>query len=307
MRRLEVLVALVVVGTLTLAASAFQQPNAPRAVQVEQLRDRLWVLRGGGGNTAVFERSDGVVVIDTKNPGWGQPILEAIKGLTSKPVTTIINTHTHADHVSGNVEFPATVDIVVQENTNANMQAMRPVTGLPQRGGPAPNIFAINNGRGLPKRTFKDRMTLGAGADRIELYYFGRAHTNGDAFVVFPSLRVMHAGDAFAWKDLPILDANNGGSGVDIAETLTKAATMAEGQIDTIITGHSGQMTVADMREYARFTRDFLNAARAAKQAGKTVEQAAAGWKTPAGYAGYADPQAARVQSDMQVVFDELN
>jgi glyoxylase-like metal-dependent hydrolase (beta-lactamase superfamily II) len=58
-----------------------------------------------------------VVVVDTKNPGWGQPILDAIKKLTDKPVITIINTHTHGDHVSGNVEFPATVDVIVQENT----------------------------------------------------------------------------------------------------------------------------------------------------------------------------------------------
>ena len=62
------------------------------------------------------------MVVDTKNPGWGQPILDKIKTLTDKPVTTIINTHTHGDHVSGNVEFPATVDIVVQENTKTNME-----------------------------------------------------------------------------------------------------------------------------------------------------------------------------------------
>ena len=69
--------------------------------------------------------ASGVVVVDTKNPGWGQPILDKIKELTDKPVTTIINTHTHGDHVSGNVEFPATVDVVVQENTKANMEKMR--------------------------------------------------------------------------------------------------------------------------------------------------------------------------------------
>ena len=60
-----------------------------------------------------------------KIPGWGQPILDKIKELTPKPITTLINTHTHGDHVSGNVEFPATVDVVVQENTAANMQEMR--------------------------------------------------------------------------------------------------------------------------------------------------------------------------------------
>lgn len=307
MKRLQALTALVVVGTLSLVVHAYQQQNAPREVQVEKLRDNLWVLKGGGGNTAVFERSNGVVVVDTKNPGWGQPILDAIKGLTSKPVTTVINTHTHGDHVSGNVEFPTNIEIVVQENTKANMEQMRPVTGLAQRGGPAPNIFAQNNGRGLPTRTYRDRLTLGSGADQIDLYYFGRAHTNGDTFVLFPALRLLHAGDAFAGKDLPILDANNGGSGAEIADTLSKAADMADGKVDTIITGHSGQMTVADMRQFAAFNRAFLNATRAAKQAGKTVEQAASEWKTPAEFTGYANPQEGRIRSNTQVIYNELN
>ena len=305
MKRFQVLAILVAVGSISVAARAYQQA-APREVQVEQVRPNLWVLRGGGGNTAVFERADGVVVVDTKNPGWGQPILDAVKRLTNKPVTTIINTHTHFDHVSGNVEFPANVEIIVQENTKALMAEMRPVTGL-GRGNGGPSIFAQNNGRGLPTRTYTDRLTLGSGADQIELHYFGRAHTSGDSFVVFPALRVMHAGDAFAGKDLPILDANNGGSGTDMPQTLTRAAEMADGRIDTIITGHSGLMTVADLRQFAAFNQAFLEATRAAKRAGKTVAQAASEWKTPAGFAGYGQPQAARAQSNTQVVYDELN
>ena len=72
---------------------------------------------GGGGNTAVFITTEGVVVVDTKNPGWGQPILEQISKLTSNPVTTLINTHSHADHVSGNVAFSTTVEFVTHETT----------------------------------------------------------------------------------------------------------------------------------------------------------------------------------------------
>ena len=182
------------------------------------------MLKGGGGNTAVFVTANGVTVVDTKNPGWGQPMLDKIKELTPKPVTTIINTHTHGDHVSGNVEFPATVDVVVQENTQANMEEMAPVTGMRRRSRRCRQTSSRRTtGRGLPKRTFKDRMTIGSGADQIELYYFGRGHTNGDAWVVFPALRVVHAGDIFSGKNLPLLDANNGGSGVEIGDTLTKA------------------------------------------------------------------------------------
>src|SRR3954471_19981202 len=144
MKRITFLAALVTVGSLSLGVAAFQQPPAaaPRLVEVEKLRDNLWMLKGGGGNTAVFVRSDGITVVDTKNPGWGQPILDQIKKLTDKPVTTIINTHTHGDHVSGNVEFPATVEVIVQENTKTYMEQTNAVYGLQTT--PSENIFKKN-------------------------------------------------------------------------------------------------------------------------------------------------------------------
>ena len=305
MRRLMVLVVLLAVGSLTLAVAAYQQPPAPKVVEVEKLKDNLFVLKGGGGNTAVFVGANGVVVVDTKNPGWGQPILDKIKGLTSKPVTMIINTHTHGDHVSGNVEFPATVDIITHENTKANMEKMLPPTGIPQQGPPT-NIFKANNGKGLPKRTFKDKMSVGSGTDRIDLYYFGRGHTNGDAWVVFPTLRVMHAGDIFSGKNLPLLDATNGGSGVAIPDTLGKAANSVK-DIDTVITGHSPQMmTMNDLKEYVTFNREFLMAVQGAKKAGKSVDDVAKSWTMPAKYTGYAKPDPVRLKSNVQVIFDEL-
>ena len=310
MTRGIVLGALLAVGALTLGVRAYQQPpggggqQGPRVVEADKLKDNLYVLRGGGGNTAVLIGASGVVVVDTKNPGWGQPILDKIKELTDKPVTTIINTHTHGDHVSGNVEFPSVVDIVVQENTKANMEKMAPVTGIaPQQ--PPVNIFKANNGRGLPKRTFKDHMTLGSGNDRIDLHYFGRGHTNGDAWVVFPALRVMHAGDIFSGKNLPLLDANNGGSGVAIPDTLAKAHATVK-NVDAIITGHSTQMTMNDLAEYAEFNRDFLRAVQEARKAGKTVDEVAGSWTIPAKYSGYAAPQAMRLKSNVQVIYDEL-
>src|ERR1700730_632803 len=246
MKRIIFLAALVGVGALSLGVAAFQQPpagaNAPKVVEVEKLRDNLFMLKGGGGNTAVFVRTDGITVVDTKNPGWGQPILDEIQKLSPKPITTIINTHTHGDHVSGNVEFPTTVEIIVQENTKANMQEMRGATGIPQTGPPT-NIFKVNNGKGLPTKTFKDKMTVGKGADEIDLFYFGRGHTDGDAWVVFPALRVVHAGDIFSGKNIPLLDANNGGSGVMIGDSLGKAAESVKNNA-TIIPRHSHKQTL---------------------------------------------------------------
>jgi glyoxylase-like metal-dependent hydrolase (beta-lactamase superfamily II) len=302
----------VTVGVLSLGVAAFQQPpaaaNAPKVVEVQKLRDNLFMLTGtgGGGNTAVFVRSDGITVVDTKNPGWGQPILDKIKELSNKPITTIINTHTHGDHVSGNVEFPTTVEVIVQDNTKANMQEMRSATGGTQN---TTNIFKVNNGKGLPTKTFKDKMTVGKGADQIDLFYFGRGHTNGDAWVVFPALRVVHAGDIYSGKNIPLLDANNGGSGVLIGETLAKAASSLK-NIDTVITGHSTTMTMADLAEYAEFNKDFMKDVQAGTKAGKSVDEIAGSWKIPAKYKGYTDPtstdaQKTRLKANVQIVFDE--
>jgi glyoxylase-like metal-dependent hydrolase (beta-lactamase superfamily II) len=302
MSRALVLGALIGVGVLSVAAAAYQQgqPQGPKVVEVEKLRDNLYVLKEGGGNTAVFVGSTGVVVVDTKLPGWGQPILDKIKEITDKPVTTIVNTHTHADHVSGNVEFPATVDIVVQQNTKANMEKMVAPPGMQA----AQNVFQANPGKGMPTRTFKDKLTIGKGADEIDLYYVGRGHTNGDAWVVFPALRFVHAGDIFSGKNLPLLDTNNGGSGVEIGATLAKAHARIK-NVDSIITGHSTVMTWADLAEYAQFNKDFAAAVKTGVKAGKTPGEIAAAWKIADKYRGYTiDP--ARLKQNVASIAAEL-
>ena len=273
MRRAVVLGVLVAVGGLV-AVKAQPAANAPKVIEVEKVRDNLYVLRGGGGNTAVFLTANGVTVVDAKNPGWGTPILDKIKTLTDKPVTMLINTHTHGDHVSGNVEFPATIDFVAQENTKTNMEKMP--------------IFKEHDNVGMTKRTFKDKMTLGTGAAQIDLYYFGPGHTNGDAWVVFPALRVVHAGDIFAGKSVPLVDEANGGSMLHFSETLMKAHAGIK-NVDTIINGHMpAQTTWADLKEYADFNKDLVAWMQAELKAGKTPEQAAAEWKVPEKYKGYS-------------------
>lgn len=299
MRRSVILGAVIAAGALSISVRvllAAAQGPAPGQLTVEKLRDNLFVLRTAdranesGGNTAVFIQSNGVTVVDTKNPGWGAPVLARIKELTPKPVTRIINTHAHGDHVSGNVEFPATVDVVTQVNAQENMKRMA--------------IFGKHGGSGLPKQTFTDRMTLDAGADQIELRYFGRGHTNGDAWVIFPALRVVHSGDIFARKGLLFMDGSNGGSGVEVPDTLAKAAE-ALTDVDAIVTGHSTVMTVADLREFTEFNREFVNFVRDAKRAGRTVDEVDAAWTLPEKYKGY-DPARTRLRGNIELIFKEL-
>jgi len=310
MRRSFVATGLLAFGALSIALGAYQQPAAgggqpaPKVVEVDKIADNLFVLKGGGGNTAVFIGSTGVVVVDTKTAGWGQVILAKIQELTPKPVTTIINTHSHFDHVSGNVEFPPNVEVVAQENLRKVVEAWPSVYGLTNN---PPNVYKENNGKNLPTKMYKEKLTLGSGGDRIDLFYFGRGHTNNDSWVVFPALRIAHAGDMFAGKTPPIMDLNAGGSGVEYPETLTKAYNSIK-DVDAIITGHSATtMPWSDLKVYADFNRDFLNAAREAKRAGKSSDEFASSWKNPEKYVGYPAPQAARVKTNAQAIYEELS
>jgi glyoxylase-like metal-dependent hydrolase (beta-lactamase superfamily II) len=304
MKRAIVLAALLTTGALSLTMSAYQAGQAaPKVVTVDKIKDNLFVLKGGGGNTAVFVTASGVTVVDTKVAGWGQPILSKIKELTPKPVTTVINTHSHGDHVSGNVEFPASVEIVAHQNTKSNIEAWPPVYGVDPN--MFPNVVKESGGKGIPKKTYTDRLTLGSGDDRVELFYFGRGHTGGDSWVVFPALGVMHTGDMFPNKGVPVLDRHAGGSGLAFPDTITKALAGIKG-VETLITGHL-PVTVprADLQQYAEFTRDFVAMVRDAKQAGKSADDIVASYKVPEKYAGYTAAPV-NVRNAAQVVLDEL-
>ncbi len=315
MRRVIVLAAIVVVGGISVAASALQAPSAPatppatpsptpastpppippqpKVAEIEQVKDNLYMIKGGGGNTAAFITAKGVVVVDTKLAGWGQAIMDKIKTVTDKPVSTIINTHTHGDHTGSNEFFGATVETIVQDNTKANMEKM--------------DAFKGEKAQFLPKKTYKDRMSIGSGKEKIDLYYFGPGHTNGDTFVVFPALKVMHAGDMFAGKGTPLVDTKNGGSGVGYSKTLAKAAATIK-KVESVIPGHSTLMTWKDFTEFTAFHKDLLAYITSQHKAGKSVEEAADGYKVPDKYQGYTVRKEGfgAFKGTVQTYYDEL-
>jgi cyclase len=139
----------------------------------------------------------------------------------------------------------------------------------------------------FPDKTYTDKMTVLGGNEAIDLYHFGPAHTNGDSFVVFRALRVMHSGDVFATKGAPFIDRSNGGNGVTFPETLAKAAAGIK-NVDTVIPGHSAVTTWASFVEYGDFMKTLVAAAAEAKKAGKTAEQGAAELKLPETFKDYA-------------------
>jgi glyoxylase-like metal-dependent hydrolase (beta-lactamase superfamily II) len=295
MKRIIVLGALLVVGGLATAIAAQQQQARPPLPDLTKVKDNLYVITSStpgpeftGGNTGVFVTDTGVIVVDTKLSGYGPTILEKIKKVTDKPVTMIINTHTHGDHTGSNEAFPVTVDIVAHENTKANMAKM--------------DAFKGDKAQFLPKRTYKDKMSVGSGKNRIDLYYFGPGHTNGDTWVVYRALRVLQTGDMFAWRDAPTIDRNNGGSGIEYPKTLGKAIAVIK-DVDTVIPGHSPVTTPKDLQEYQRFMTEWIAAVQSAAAAGKSVDDAAASIDLTSKYPGFKNE---RYKAAITAVYAEL-
>ncbi|MGZ3271461.1 MAG: MBL fold metallo-hydrolase [Croceibacterium sp.] len=224
--------AIVAAGSLAAAAAAQQSPPAPGATPprpagpprsplpppepIEHIKGNIYKIFGGGGNTLVVVQKDGVVLVDTKMPGNGPYIVEQVKKVTDKPIKLIINTHSHPDHVGSNdylrEQYP-NVRIVMNEGAKEELSGPR------------------GNPKLLPTETYKDRMTIGSGADRIELYHFGRGHTNGDTFVLFPAARLLCMGDVMAWNMAPFLPA---GGAEAIAEETGALVKAVSGKVDLV-------------------------------------------------------------------------
>jgi len=229
-----------------------------------------------------------VLVVDTKLAGYGNDILQRIRKVTDKPVTTIVNTHTHGDHTGSNEGFPPSVEIVAHENTKANMAKM--------------DAFKGDKAKFLPKRTFADKLTLFSGKNRVELYYFGAGHTSGDTWIYYPELRVLQTGDMFPWRDAPLFDRANGGSGVEFPRTIGKALAGIK-NVDTVIPGHSPVTTLKDLQEYQRYNADLLTATESAMKAGKSAADAAASINLTDKYKGY---KSERVKAAVEAIYAEL-
>jgi glyoxylase-like metal-dependent hydrolase (beta-lactamase superfamily II) len=253
---------LLVAGSLAASAAAQQQSQPPPGAAappagaapprsplpppepIEHIKDNVYKIFGGGGNTLVVVQQDGVVLVDTKMPDNGPAIISEVKKITDKPIKLIINTHSHPDHVGSNdylrEQYP-NVRIVMNEGAKGELSG--------------PN----GNPKLLPTETYTDHMTIGSGADQIELYHFGRGHTNGDTFVLFSAARLLCMGDVMAWNMAPFLPA--GGAELIARETEALVAAV-KGKVDLVEEGHGHMDSFADLERLARFNRALFNAAK---------------------------------------------
>lgn len=249
-------------------------PGAPPFGPIERINkiaDNLYLIPGQGGTSLVWVYSTGVLLVDAKVPENGAKLLEMIRRVTDKPLTYVVLTHAHGDHIGSVGEFPPGVQFVSHENARANMLSTE-------------RYRSDDTAPGLPNHTFEDRLTLFHGKHTVELYYFGPAHTNGDAVVVFPAARVLHAGDIMKKKELPTFEPARGGSGVKFPVTLQRIKAKIK-NVDIVVGGHNDEvMTWKDFVRYGELSDLLLAHEKASLAAGKSPEQTLADFKPPEKY-----------------------
>jgi glyoxylase-like metal-dependent hydrolase (beta-lactamase superfamily II) len=234
------------IGSLGLAGVLSAQQAKPAApMQIEKVKDGLFLIRGpfnrcapngcGGGygddgllheagDVAVRVTSEGLILVDDKYQQNVPEILEHVKSVSSLPVKYLLNTHHHTDHAGGDAIFINTTEIIAHRNVREN--------------------FLRNQQPGAPRVTFSDQASVFLGDAEVHAYYFGRAHTNGDAVIYFPDLKVIHTGDLIT-EGMPVMDYNNGASAVEWVSVLDK---ILELDFDTVIPGHGPLLTKERIR-----------------------------------------------------------
>lgn len=237
MKSLRLVAAALCVGSALAAANTAcaQGGFGPPEPAVVRLTDNVHIIRFGfSGNVTALVADSGVALIDTKFEMDFDTIMQQLRTVTDQPVDFVINTHLHGDHTGGNGQMQA-----MQAKIIASANARR--------------IMSETLDAGLADITFDEHMRLHLGDMPIDLYYFGRGHTDGDVFIHLPEDGILFTGDQFAlWGDYDaVVDYASGGSVRQWPLTLQKALAL---DFDIVVPGHSGVTDRATMEGY----RDYL-------------------------------------------------
>lgn len=244
-----------VLGTVSIQHLQGQGQPAPSDLSLIKVTDDIYVIHNDfvPGNATALITDEGVVLVDDKYEVDYDNILAQLRTVTNQPVKYVVNTHHHGDHSGSNARFQAMNAVVVaSEEAHENMVA----GGQP----------------GVPTIAVKEHAHIYLGGKDVELYHFGRAHTNGDVVVLFPDQRVLAAGDMFTYGDATpqLVDYAGGGSAKEWTKTLDSALML---DFDRVVPGHGTVTTKAEMRRFRENTVTFRNRMRELLSQNKTRDE----------------------------------
>jgi cyclase len=197
------------VTILALGATLAFAQGAPDFSKVEikatKITDKFYTLEGQGGTIGVLIGPDGVFMVDTQFAPLSDKIAAAVKQLTPQPIKFVVNTHVHGDHTGGDENFGKMgATIISREELRFRLAHPNPQAN----GQPGVATAAV----GLPKQTYREKLTLHMNGEEVQLIAIPRAHTDGDTMVYFPGLDIIMTGDFYRAIQYPNVDRNNGGS-----------------------------------------------------------------------------------------------
>ncbi|WP_350277877.1 MBL fold metallo-hydrolase [Kribbella sp. HUAS MG21] len=139
---------------------------------LDEIADGIFWLSDGSYRSIFVVTGDGVIAVDAP-PTLGHNILRAIDRVTRKPVTGVVYSHHHSDHVGAMSIFPERAVRYAQRAT-------------------AQRLSLLNDPeRPLPTEVFDDTLTIEAGEHTLRLDYPGPNHSEGNSFIYAPNQRVL--------------------------------------------------------------------------------------------------------------------
>ena len=243
-------------------------PDAPPA-RVEEVGDGVHAYLQPDGswflnNCAFVVGRDGVVLVDTTSTEWRtRALLEAVAGVTERPVRTVVNTHSHGDHTHGNYLLPLATIVAHDLCRPAVLEAGTSSTAM------FPEVDWGELRVAAPFVTFADRLTVWVDDLRVELVHTGAAHTTNDVYAWIPEQRVLLAGDLVFNGGCPFVMMGS------VAGSLDTVAELRALGPEVVVPGHGpvgGPELLDEVEDYLRFV-DLT--ARAGFEAGRSPLEAA--------------------------------
>ncbi len=236
------------ISSATQVPEAAKGPTIPaKGYLVQQIRDHLYWVTDGSYNTMFLVTDKGVVAVDAP-PTIGKNYLKAIAEVTNKPVTYVIYSHAHLDHIGAAGMFPSNATFIAQQETAAELQRARSVAKNASTVPPNPTV------------TFAKNYTLQIGNQTLKLDYYGVNHLPGNIFIYAPNQKVLMLVDILfpGWIPFPYLAIAKDTAGFINAHDIA----LNNYDFDTLVGGHLTRLgTRNDVIVQKEFVSDLEKAA----------------------------------------------
>lgn len=238
------------------SAAAEKDRFAEVQIQAKPVAANLYMLTGSGGNMAAVTGPQGVLLVDAQFAELAAKIQAKLQEISGNgKIATLVNTHHHGDHVSGNKILGQGVTIIAHHKVYQRL-----------------NSDEKFDKAGLPTLLLQQQLELKLNGVSLELIPMPVSHTDGDLVVWFKDANVLHTGDMMFEGRFPFIDIKSGGSVAGyIANTKTLIAKInAQTQV---IPGHGELTNQAGLMKSLAMMEKTLALVQADKKAGLSLDE----------------------------------